>query len=238
MTRSFGGIYARKLRGPSRFVWTPDTLRIIVRGLFQFHRCGPRSVSLHAIAPHLRALICERVKSIVCASHGNTNFADDHFERIRSRWIRLPSLGAVLLKLREFNTYAWLVGSTSATYDSLRADGFMPYSAYSVFDSEISRLHFFHPGCRLRVLPAIPRPCSVPSWGSCFYCGAGLTDKVDFNLLPKCDCLGEEVDDDVCVCSLCVEDIADDGDDNQVEWSEEEWNKEKWYGTEWNGVKW
>jgi hypothetical protein len=46
------------------------------------------------------------------------------------------------------------------------------------------------------------------------------------------------VDDDVCVCSLCVEDIADDGDDNQVEWSEEEWNKEKWYGTEWNGVKW
>jgi hypothetical protein len=146
----------------------------------------------------------------VCASHGNTNFADDHFERICSRWIRLPSLGAVLLKLQEFNTYAWLVGSTSATYDSLRADGFMPYSAYSVFDSENTRLHFFHPGCRLRILPAIPRPCSVPSWGSCFYCGAGLTDKIDFNLLPKCDCLGEEVDDDVCVCSLCVDDIADD----------------------------
>jgi hypothetical protein len=111
------------------------------------------------------------------------------------------------LKLQEFNTYACLVGSTSATYDSLRADGFMPYTAYSVFDSEISRLHFFHPGCRLRVLPAIPRPCSVPSWGSCFYCGAGLTDKADFNLLPKCDCLGEE---DVCVCSSCVDEIADD----------------------------
>ena len=166
MTRSFGGIYARKLRGSSRFVWTPDTLRIIVRGLFQFHRCGPRSVSLHTIAPHLRALICQRVKSIVCASHGNSNFADDHFERICHRWIRLPSLGAVLLKLQEFNTYAWLVGSTSATYDSLLADGFMPYSAYSVFDSEISQLHSCHHGCRLRLLTAIPRPSSLPSFGS------------------------------------------------------------------------
>lgn len=212
MTRSFGKLYARKLRGTSRFVWTQDTLRIIVRGLFQFHRCGPRRVSLHTIAPHLRALIRDHVKSIVCASHGNSNWAHDHFERFCDRWIRLPSLGAVLLKLQEFNTYAWLVGSTSATYDSLRADGFITRPAYDVFDSEISRLHFYHPGCRLRVLPAIPRPCSVPSWGSCFYCGAGLTDKIDFNLLPKCDCLGElaQGDDDVCVCSSCVDDIADD----------------------------
>ena len=211
MTRSFAGIYARKLRGPSRFIWTPDTLRIIVRGLFQFHRCGPSRVSLHAIAPHLRTLIRDHVMSSVCASHGNTNWAQDHFERICARWIRLPSLGAVLLKLQEFNTYAWLVGSTSATYDSLRADGFMPRSAYDAFDSEISRLHFYHPGCRLRVLPAIPRPCSVPSWGSCFYCGAGLTDKIDFNLLPKCDCLGELAQGgDVCVCSSCVDEIADD----------------------------
>ena len=168
-------------------------------------------MSLHTIAPHLRALIRDHVKSIVCASHGNSNWADDHFERICDRWIRLPSLGAVLLKLQEFNTYAWLVGSTSATYDSLRADGFITRPAYDVFDSEISRLHFFHPGCRLRVLPAIPRPCSVPSWGSCFYCGAGLTDKIDFNLLPKCDCLGELAQGgDVCVCSSCVDDIADD----------------------------
>jgi hypothetical protein len=212
MTRSFGRLYARKLRGTSRFVWTQDTLRIIVRGLFQFHRCGPNRVSLHTIAPHLRTLIRDHVKSVVCASHGNSNWADDHFERICARWIRLPSIGAVLLKLQEFNTYAWLVGSTSATYDSLRAEGFMTRSAYDVFDSEITRLHFFHHGCRLRVLPAIPRPCSQPSWGSCFYCGAGLTDKIDLNLLPKCDCIGElaQGEGDVCVCSSCVEDIADD----------------------------
>ena len=212
MTRSFGRLYARKLRGTSRFVWTQDTLRIIVRGLFQFHRCGPHRVSLHTIAPHLRTLIRDHVKSVVCASHGNSNWADDHFERICARWIRLPSIGAVLLKLQEFNTYAWLVGSTSATYDSLRAEGFMTRSAYDVFDSENTRLHFFHPGCRLRVLPAIPRPCSQPSWGSCFYCGAGLIDKIDLNLLPKCDCIGElaQGEGDVCVCSSCVEDIADD----------------------------
>ena len=206
MTRSFGGIYARNLRGPSRFVWTLDTLRIIVRGLFQFHRCGPRSVSLDAIAPHLRTLICERVKSIVCASHGNSNFADDHFEQIRSRWIRLPSLGAVLLKLQECDTCASLVGSTSATYDSLRADGFMSRLAYDAFDSEIARLHFYHPGCHLRRLPAIPRPCALPSWGSCFYCGGGLTDKIDWNLLPNCDCLDVLAQgEDVFACSACYD---------------------------------
>jgi hypothetical protein len=211
MTRTFGGLYARKLRGPSRFVWTQDTLRIIVRGLFQFHRCGPRSVSLHIIAPHLRSLIREHVKSVVCASHGYSNFAEDHFERICARWIRLPSLGAVLLKLQEFSTYACLVGSTSATYGSLCADGFMTRSAYDVFDSEISRLHFFHTGCRLRILPAIPRPCDQPSWGSCFYCGSGLTDKIDLNLLPKCECIGQLAQgEDVCVCSSCVDEIADD----------------------------
>ena len=210
-TRSFAGIYARKLRGPSRFVWTLDTLRIIVRGLFQFHRCGPSRVSLDAVAPHLRALVCDRVKSIVCASHGYSNFSEDHFERICARWIRLPSLRAVLLKLKECDSYASLVGSTEATYDSLRADGFITRLAYEAFDAEITQLHFSHPGCHLRRLPAIPRPCAQPSWGSCFHCGSGLTDKIDLNWLPKCECLGYEgTSDEVLVCSSCVEEMADD----------------------------
>jgi hypothetical protein len=34
MTRTFGGLYARKLRGPSRFVWTQESLGIIIRGIF------------------------------------------------------------------------------------------------------------------------------------------------------------------------------------------------------------
>jgi hypothetical protein len=210
-TRSFAGIYARKFRGPSRFVWTLDTLRIIVRGLFQFHRSGPSRVSLHAIAPHLRALVCDRVKSIVCASHGYSNFSEDHFERICARWIRLPSLRAVLLKLKECEIYASLVGSTEATYDSLRADGFMTRLAYEAFDAEITQRHFSHPGCHLRRLPAIPRPCARPSMGSCFYCGEGLIDKIDWNWLPKCECLGYEgTSDEVLVCSSCVEEMADD----------------------------
>ena len=210
MTRNFGGIYGRKLRGPSRFVWNKDTLGIIVRGLFQFHRCGSRSVSLRVIAPHLRSLIRDYVKNVVCASHGYSHFSDVHFERIQARWIRLPSLGAVLLKLQECDAFASLVGSTEATYDSLCADGVMSHLVYSAFDSELTRLHFFHHGCRLRILPAIPLPCALPSWGSCFYCGSGLTDKIDLNFLPKCHCLGHQDGEDVCVCSSCVEQFADD----------------------------
>ncbi len=208
MTRTFGGLYARKLRGPSRFVWTQESLGIIIRGIFQFHRRGER-LPLHKIAPHLRSLIREHVKNVVCASHGYSNFAEDHFERICARWIRLPSLRSVLLKLQECDGIASLVGSTSATYDSLLADGFMSHSIYSAFDGEITRLHYYHPGCKLRILPAIPRPCALPSWGSCFYCGAGLTDKIDLNLLPKCECLGDQ-GEEVCVCSSCVDAMVDD----------------------------
>jgi len=211
-TRSFAGIYARKLRGPSRFVWSLDTLRIIVRGLFQFHRCGLNRISLDAIAPHLRALICDRVKSIVCDSHSNPGFAQHYFERICSRWIRLPSLRAVLLKLKEFNSYASLVGGTETTYDSLRADGFMTRLAYEAFDAEISQVQNSHPGCHLHRLPAIPRPCAQPSWGSCFLCGEGLIDKIDLNWLPKCECLGYEgTSDEVLVCSSCEGSSPNDG---------------------------
>jgi hypothetical protein len=86
----------------------------------------------------------------------------------------------------------------------LRSHGFMSRSIYSAFDAEIAQLHFSHPGCHLRRLPAIPRPCTQPSWGSCFYCGSGLIDKIDLNWLPKCECLGYEgTSDEVMVCSSC-----------------------------------
>jgi len=209
-TRAFGGIYARKFRGSSRFVWTPESLGIIIRGIFQFHRSGPR-LPLHNIAPHLRSLIRQHVKSVVCESHGYSNFSEVHFERICYRWIRLPSLRAVLLKLQVCNGFASLVGSTEATYHSLRADGFIPRLIYQAFDTEISRIQHSHPGCHFHCLPAIPRPCVQPSWGSCFYCGSGLTDKIDLNWLPKCECLGYEgTSDEVLVCSSCVEEMHDD----------------------------
>ena len=209
MTRNFGGIYARKLRGPSRFVWTQHSLGIIIRGIFQFHRRGDR-IPLRDIAPHLRLLIREHVKSVVCASHSYSNFSEDHFERICARWIRLPSLGAVLLKLQECSAIASLVGSTSATYESLRADGAISKGIYSAFTREISRIQDSHSGCRLPVLPAIPRPCALPSWGSCFYCGSGLTDKIDLNSFPKCECLGHEGGEEICVCSSCVDAMVHD----------------------------
>lgn len=212
MTRNFCGIYGRRLRGPSRFVWNKNSLGIVVRGLFQFHRSGPR-LPLHAIAPHLRLLIREQVKNDVCASHGNSRFSEDHFERICARWIRLPSLGAVLLKLQQCNAFAFLVSRTDATYHSLRADGVMSELVYSVFDDEISRIHDSHPGCRLRDLPAVPCPCVLPSWGCCFLCGSGLTDKIDLNLIPKCSCVGDEECEEVCVCSSCAPPY--DGNDDQ-----------------------
>ncbi len=204
MTRNFGGIYGRRLRGPSRFVWNKDSLGIIVRGLFQFHRCGPRAVSLPVIAASLRTLICQYVRRVVCESHGYSGWTEDHFERICARWIRLPSLRAVLLKLQECDRFAYLVDRAEATYESLRADGVMSDLVYSVFDDEISRNHDSHSGCHLRDLPAIPRPCALPSWGSCFLCGSGLTDKIDLNWVSKCECLGDEGGEEVCVCSSCV----------------------------------
>jgi len=204
MARTFGGLYARKLRGPSRFVWTQESLGIIIRGIFQFHRHG-KKLPLDKIAPHLHSLIREHVKDVVCASHGYSNFAEDHFERICARWIRLPSLAAVLLKLQQCDCFASLVGSTSATYDSLLADGFMSYSIYNAFTCEISRLHYHHTGCYRHILPAIPRPCAQPSWGSCFHCGTGLTNKIDLNWFPKCQCLGDGPGEEIIVCSSCVD---------------------------------
>jgi len=209
MTRTFGGLYARKLRGPSRFVWTQESLGIIIRGIFQFHRRGGK-LPLEKIAPHLRSLIREHVKNVVRASHGFSHFAEDHFERICARWIRIPSLGAVLLKLQECSAIASSVGSTSATYESLCADGIISEIIYSAFTREISRTHDSHSGCRLPVLPAIPRPCAQPSWGSCFHCGAGLTDKIDLNWFPKCQCLGDGPGEEIMVCSSCVDAIVDD----------------------------
>ena len=77
MLSHFLGEYKRGFYGRSRFIWTPATLGIIIRGYFQFHRSVPsvQRVSLVRIAPHLRALIRDYVKSLVCESH----FAEDHF---------------------------------------------------------------------------------------------------------------------------------------------------------------
>ena len=203
----FTQLYQRGFYGRSRFVWTPDVLGIIVRGYFQFHRSVPsvRRVSLVQIAPHLRALIREYVKSLVCDSHDDEN----RFERICARWVRLPSLGAVLLKLRECHRIVHTVNSLClATYESLRDDRAISLDFYEAITRFISlRSAASHSDCRLHMLPALPRPSSLPSHGSCFFCGAGLADKIDWNFLPKCSCACEE---EVCVCSVCLDIFADD----------------------------
>ncbi len=204
----FTQMYRRGFYGRSRFVWTPDTLGIIISGYFQFHRSVPsvRRVSLVQIAPHLRALIRDYVKSLVCDSH----FAEDQFERICARWVRLPSLGAILLKLRECHRIVHSVNALClATYESLRDDRAISLDFYNAITHFISlRSAASHSGCRLHSLPALPRPSSLPSHGSCFFCGSGLTDKIDWNFIPKCECVGHN--EEVCVCSSCLDIFADD----------------------------
>jgi hypothetical protein len=208
----FTQMYRRGFYGRSRFVWTPDTLGIIIRGYFQFHRSvsSVRRVSLVQIAPHLRALIREYVKTVIIHSEGNTNFAEDHFERICARWVRLPSLGAVLLKLRECHRIIHSVNALClATYESLRDDRVISsyfYDAIITFITQHSDTS--HSDCRRHALPALPRPSSLPSLGNCFFCGSGLTDKIDWNFIPKCECVG--YNEEVCVCSVCLDEIADD----------------------------
>jgi hypothetical protein len=208
MSKQVLGVFQRGFYGRSRFVWNQDALGIIIRGYFQFHRSLPsqRRLPLVSIASHLRTLLCEYVKSVVCHSH----YDEDHFERIRSRWVSLPSLGAVLLKLRECHRIVHSVNALClATYESLRDDRVISLDFYNAITNFISqRSALSHTGCRRHALPALPRPCLLPSYGSCWFCGSGLTDKIDWNFVPKCSCLSDS--DDVSVCSLCLDIFADD----------------------------
>ena len=219
MSQGFLGVYQRGLRGRSRFVWNEDSLGIIIRGFFQFHRSG-RRLPLHLIAPHLRCLIREYVKALVCESttgtaiavrtersvdYGYSNRAADHFERICDRWVRLPSLRAVLLKLQECSIFTHLVSNTAASYRSLRDDGVMSLMFYRAMSLEISRMSSSHPSCTSFRLPAVPCPSSVPVHGYCFTCGEGLSDKIDLNFIPRCCCLDPDAGGSVSVCSLCFE---------------------------------
>lgn len=223
MSQGFLGVYQRGLYGKSRFVWNQDSLGIIIRGLFQFHRSG-RRLPLHLIAPHLRGLICEYVKALVCEStgtanavrtersvdNGYSNQADDHYERICHRWVRLPSLRAVLLKLQECSVFAHLVSTTEASYRSLHDDGLMPSMFYRAMSLELSRMSSSHPRCTSFLLPAIPRPSSEPIFGYCFSCGYGLAMSGSSNFIPRCCCLHAHVGGHVSLCSLCFDDYVDD----------------------------
>ena len=211
---SFLGVYRRGLRGGSRFVWNIDTLRIIIRGFFQFHRSG-RRLPLHLIAPHLRGLIREYVKTEVCV-WDNTyhHWAEDHFDLVCARWVRLPSIRAVLLKLRDCSVFAHLVSTTAASYRSLCDDGVMSVMFYTAMRRELDRMGSSHPGCSSYLLAAIPRISTEPVFGYCFTCGIGLSDKIDLNFIPRCSCIndgdiGVVMGDDVCVCSSCLEDCVD-----------------------------
>ena len=207
MSERFLGVYQRGLYGRSRFVWNEDSLGIIIRGLFQFHRSGHR-LPLHLIAPHLRGLIRDYIKGVVCVwDHQYHNWADEHFDLICARWVRLPSLRAVLLKLQECSCFVHLVSTTEASYRSLHDDGLMPSMFYRAMSLEISQMASSHPGCTSFHLPAVPRPSSEPVHGYCFNCGAGLSDKIDLNFIPRCFCLDPYAGGSVSACSLCFEGV-------------------------------
>jgi hypothetical protein len=204
---SFLGVYRRGLHGGSRFIWNEDTLGIIIRGFFQFHRRGSR-LPIHLIAPHLRSLIREYVKNAVCV-WDNTyhHWADAHFDLVCARWVRLPSIRAVLLKLRDCSVFTHLVSTTSASYRSLCDDGVMSVIYYNAMMCELSRMSSSHPGCSSYFLAAMPRVSTEPVFGYCFTCGAGLSDKIDFNFIPRCYCLDPAAGGSVSVCSECFEGV-------------------------------
>jgi hypothetical protein len=211
MSLSFLGVYQRGLYGKSRFVWNQDSLGIIIRGLFQFHRSG-RRLPLHLIAPHLRGLIREYVKDVVCESNGYSNWAEDHFDLVCDRWVRLPSLRAVLLKLQECSVFAYLVSTTDASYRSLCDDGVMSVMFYRAMMCELSRMASSHPGCTSYLLAAVPRVSTEAVFGYCYTCGVGLSDKIDFNFIPRCCCLDPDAGGSVSVCSSCFDTYVDDDD--------------------------
>lgn len=214
MSLSFLGVYQRGLRGKSRFVWTPDTLGIIIRGFFQFHLSG-RRLPLFRIAPHLRVLIREYVRDDVCWSCGlGGDVASYRFDRVCARWVRLPSLAAVLFKLQECSRFvsAVGVGMSETSYESLRDSGVMSAMFYDVMIREISLRDSCHSiccpsTCTSYCLAALPVVSSQPVLGYCFICGSGLSDKTDFNFIPRCPCLldvaGGPPPCDVTVCFMC-----------------------------------
>jgi hypothetical protein len=207
--REFLGVYGRCLRGGSRFIWNEETLGIIIHGFFQFHRSGQR-LPLHLIAPHLRSLIREYVKNLVCVWNNTYHhWADAHFDLICARWVRLPSIRAILLKLRECSVFTHLVSTTAASYRSLRDDGVMSMMFYNAMTCELSRMGSSHPGCSSYRLAAVPRISTEPVFGYCFTCGDGLSDKIDLNFIPRCLCLDPAGGGSVCVCSGCFEGVME-----------------------------
>ena len=89
-------------------------------------------------------------------------------------------------------------------------DGMISDMFYSAIESEMSRMSSFHSNCTANSLPALPRLSTESVFGYCFACGIGLSDKIDFNFIPRCSCLGGGDDgDDICLCSGCIEDFSD-----------------------------
>jgi hypothetical protein len=117
------------------------------------------------------------------------------------------------LKLQEYSVIAYLVSTTESSYHSLHDDGMMSDMFYSAINLEMTRIRSLHPNCSANSLPAVPRPSPVPVFGYCFNCGVGLSDKVDFNFIPRCSCLSDHSDhcggsgggDDICLCSYCFD---------------------------------
>ena len=226
MTKGFGLEYQRGLRGKSRFVWTDGTIRIIIHGLFLYHS-SKRQGSLVEIAPLLRLRICEYVKNRVCSFHDNSGWAAAHYERIRARWIRLPSHRAVVLRLQMYSQFVKNVvhGLTKSSYRKMRGSGsgsgmIRSCEFYMAFNDIMhSRRHLLEDERCVNfmplTLPAAPMLTFEPVYGYCYTCGVGLSDTVDFKFIPRCSCLGlfdhrHIGGDDVCLCPACIETYVDD----------------------------
>ena len=223
--KNFGLCYQRSLRGKSRFVWTDGTLAFIIHELYRHHRSKPNQQTPFAeIAPRIRSLICEYVKDSVCDFNNNSDWAKGHFERIRARWIRFPSLRAIVLKLELYSQFMKNVvhGLTKSSYQKMRDSGYgriVSCEFYMAFNDilRLSRSYSDDESCfnsMPQTLPARPMQTFDPVYGYCYTCGVGLTEDlsedIDFKFIPRRCCVGlfdhhRIGGDDVCLCSGCTD---------------------------------
>jgi hypothetical protein len=222
--RYFGGDYQRRLRGKSRFVWTDMEIGIIIQGLFRHYRSEHQG-TFAEIAPLLRSRICEYVKNHVCCFHDNSGWAEGHYDRICARWIRLPSLRAVMLKLQLYSQFVKNVvhGLTQSSYQKMRDSGsgmIRSREFYMAFNDILHQTQYLleDESCFKSMpitLPAGPMMTFEPVYGYCYTCGIGLSDTIDFKFIPRRSCIGlfdhrRIGGDDVCLCSECIDTYVDE----------------------------
>ena len=213
------GSYQRRLRGPSKFIWTASELEIVCLAFRQF--ADSRS-SATDVANHVHSLVLVSIKCTLISNalkyceeqvaDGDEDIRakfnlryvnqlrasfDQDFDRIVARWIRTPSLTAIRRKLRDCALLAY-ADLDLRNFDVSALHQQTWQSIHHRANLQNRALH-----CCFFDLPAVPADNSPHKYGNCFRCGTGLDDRADFTFVQRCECHSCDLDDDTIVCNLC-----------------------------------